>query len=1299
MAKDTKHFFNPISVKGLIANGEIGSAGETLHSNGTATYWAIDDNSGGTVTSIATANGLSGGPITATGTIGIVSGSTLTVNTTGIHVNTANLSVATSQLTGDIALGTNTSGNYVATITAGNGISGSSSSEGGTPTIAVIAGNGIASNSIGVHVVAGNGTIVSNTLGVYVNAAALSIATSQLTGDVALGTNTSGNYVATITNANGISGSSSSEGGTPTIGVVTGSTLTVNTTGIHVNSALSITDLALTGNLTVSGTRTYINTTTLEVGDNIVTLNADLGANPPTENAGIEIMRGTSANVQFIWDETNDRWSTNSQPLAISSLVAAGAASGITTLAAGNTTITGFVNATASVNSAILSVGTSFIANTTGTYHTGTVNAASHTVGTSFVANTSATTITDTTAAANSTQVLAVKNGSYVLGIAPNAPAGAYNSLTTAGDSLIVATGTSIGNANLAIIPWSGASGGIRMATVANSTTIGITGNTTITGFANVSSTLAVAGITTFSGNVVFGSVGLSANGGFGTAGQVLHSNGTAAYWAADNDTTYTFSTGLVDTSGTITVNSAYIATISANNASFLGGTAAASYQLNSTLSANVATLSAAAVVKTVTGTTSAELVRGNMGDNDQARILIGATGTNAGYLEIATADDGTEPIYVRQYTGVFSTLTRTATLLDGSGNTTFPGSLSAGNISTAATANHIVQRDGSGDDFRRYGFAQYFNMSHAASGATTDTVFYSSGDDYIRKNNATGFRASLNVPTRTGGDASGTWGISVTGTAASTPNPTFSADAVTKNDLTTRTETGFYESSTGTLAEGWPTDSGGWHHLISSTHSNDSNYYALQIASRFDTQNLYFRNTNGSGTTAWNTILHGSVDFNNLTNKASGSGTYTTSGDFRAPIFYDSDNTAYYFDGNGNSVLNTAVMFGSLSMSGGLIVGRTSPNTDVNTANDGGSFSARGNTSTVAAMSFHRTDAYAINMGLGTDNVFRIGGWSASNNCLQVTGGGTVTALADFRAPIFYDVNDTTVRWDAGTFVLRSGSPTIYFRDTDANSAMIHVNDNLFYVLRGGNDTETWAQVNSQWPMVINLTNNDATFGGIVTAITDMRAPIFYDSQDTAYYTDPAGNNRMRNLNIGGSAGFDATFHMVGSQGGYDRLTQMGPNAANKPGLNILASRSAGNADQWWAWGPTAADVWCINSGTGLGTGGIQIDTSGNLTAAANVTAYSDLRLKKNIVQITDAIAKVKAIRGVMFERIDNGSRGTGVIAQEIEKVLPEVVLENQDGIKSVAYGNMVGLLIEAIKEQQAHINRLEQKINSLGV
>jgi hypothetical protein len=81
------------------------------------------------------------------------------------------------------------------------------------------------------------------------------------------------------------------------------------------------------------------------------------------------------------------------------------------------------------------------------------------------------------------------------------------------------------------------------------------------------------------------------------------------------------------------------------------------------------------------------------------------------------------------------------------------------------------------------------------------------------------------------------------------------------------------------------------------------------------------------------------------------------------------------------------------------LITGRSSASTDVNTANDTGSISIRGSSTTVATMSFHRTGAFAINMGLGTDNVFRIGGWSASSNAFQMNSTGNLTMLGNVTA------------------------------------------------------------------------------------------------------------------------------------------------------------------------------------------------------------------------------------------------------------------------------------------------------------
>jgi hypothetical protein len=111
-----------------------------------------------------------------------------------------------------------------------------------------------------------------------------------------------------------------------------------------------------------------------------------------------------------------------------------------------------------------------------------------------------------------------------------------------------------------------------------------------------------------------------------------------------------------------------------------------------------------------------------------------------------------------------------------------------------------------------------------------------------------------------------------------------------------------------------------------------------------------------------------------------------------------------------------------------GLLTGASSVATDVNTANDTGSFSARGGAATVASMSFHRTGAFAINMGLGTDNVFRIGGWSASANCFQLTGTGNLTLLASATAPVLTASNGIVVNSATVTasYTIPSGSNAV---------------------------------------------------------------------------------------------------------------------------------------------------------------------------------------------------------------------------------------------------------------------------------
>ena len=111
------------------------------------------------------------------------------------------------------------------------------------------------------------------------------------------------------------------------------------------------------------------------------------------------------------------------------------------------------------------------------------------------------------------------------------------------------------------------------------------------------------------------------------------------------------------------------------------------------------------------------------------------------------------------------------------------------------------------------------------------------------------------------------------------------------------------------------------------------------------------------------------------------------------------------------------------------------------------------------------------------------------------------------------------------------------------------------------------------------------------------------------------------------------------------------------------------------------------------------QLDMSGNMTVAGDVTAYSDARVKENVVTVEDALDRVQKMRGVFYNRTDSDDkkRKVGVIAQEIMEVLPEVVNQDNAGMYNVSYGNVVGVLIEAIKEQQSQIEDLKNQITEL--
>ena len=127
-------------------------------------------------------------------------------------------------------------------------------------------------------------------------------------------------------------------------------------------------------------------------------------------------------------------------------------------------------------------------------------------------------------------------------------------------------------------------------------------------------------------------------------------------------------------------------------------------------------------------------------------------------------------------------------------------------------------------------------------------------------------------------------------------------------------------------------------------------------------------------------------------------------------------------------------------------------------------------------------------------------------------------------------------------------------------------------------------------------------------------------------------------------------------------------------------------------------------------GTNILQVGTGG-VIATTNITAYgsiSDERLKENIEVIENPIDKIKDLKGVTFNYKKDGSKSTGLIAQDLEKVLPEAVYtsktigdeindEESEEHLAIRYGNTVGLLVEAIKEQQEQIETLTAKVKEL--
>jgi hypothetical protein len=125
-----------------------------------------------------------------------------------------------------------------------------------------------------------------------------------------------------------------------------------------------------------------------------------------------------------------------------------------------------------------------------------------------------------------------------------------------------------------------------------------------------------------------------------------------------------------------------------------------------------------------------------------------------------------------------------------------------------------------------------------------------------------------------------------------------------------------------------------------------------------------------------------------------------------------------------------------------------------------------------------------------------------------------------------------------------------------------------------------------------------------------------------------------------------------------------------------------------------TVGNIFTTAGNVGIGTTspGYKLHVNGDIYSSGDITAFSDIRLKENIVQLSGCLDKIDNIRGVSFNRIDTGRKHIGLIAQEVEMQFPELVATDLNtGYKSVNYGNVVAVLLECIRELKVEVNGLK--------
>lgn len=647
--------------------------------------------------------------------------------------------------------------------------------------------------------------------------------------------------------------------------------------------------------------------------------------------------------------------------------------------------------------------------------------------------------------------------------------------------------------------------------------------------------------------------------------------------------------------------------------------------------------------------------LKGSVGDDDGWRIVGGSTVGNVGELEIATGFSGNQPIYVRQYNGTnYSTIARTLTLLDANGNTIFPGTLTASKISGTLTGN----------------------ASTATSLQTARTI------------NGTSFNGTANITTANWGTARtitiGKTGKSVNGSA---------------NISWSLTEIGALPLTGGTLTT--------------------SAFIGLTIKrSSADGSAISYNNSNGQ---------LGNVGF-------------LRTGEF--VVNKASDETGNYM-----KISSSAVSFGSKTVSAttfsGALSGNASTATKLATARtiNGVSFDGTSNI-TIYDNTKYLSTKYTATQDANNIKTTGIYSIKASLTNAPTTSHGTLIVDFDVGTPYQIWIPDNTHvsykrtcpsgTWGSWSSILAnsiSGNASTASTLQTARTLTIGNTGKSF----NGSANISWSHAELGVARMYNIPNSatsisysricampaniglgQATLTALImggTQFGSTQSPLIKLSFSTRGYSGSGTipSTCVDAVSIGNASTIgDIKFFTKLNGSNVELWMSAAPypypirmvvyysnqctfycdsNTTTAPSGTVTTHTVA--RAYTTAYKPSAADVGALATSGGTVSGNLTV--TGAIVANGNVTAYSDRKLKSNIIKIENALDKICSIGGYTFDMLGTGQRQTGVIAQELEKVLPEAVIKNDNGYLSVDYGRVVGLLIEGIKDLKQEIDELK--------